>query len=277
MGYACLQVWTFKNRVAFVLSVTDKGQPVRDGIKLQRLKQLLRTMMDKHGNGVVNIKTVHDFLVVPACVQPLSTVLCSFARGIYLDHCWLALVRVVWKCRNTVDVHVVDQEHNIHTFFHKSKFSCHSTLDLMLTGPLMDVGLVLQVQGEVHHDRRLHVLMLREEEMQWEQGHSKPRYHMRWNSTLGEAAASPTDSAGSMHAEYMNLPDADSDQLSHFRWLPSAFAAAPLHILTPSVAPRSAPYAVRVQSCHVQHLISACVLQLHLLLKLLWHVSCCLR
>ena len=68
MGYACLQVWTFKNRVAFVLSVTDKGQPVRDGIKLQRLKQLLRTMMDKHGNGVVNIKTVHDFLVVPASV-----------------------------------------------------------------------------------------------------------------------------------------------------------------------------------------------------------------
>ena len=53
-----LQVWTFKNRVAFVLSVTDKGQPVRDGIKLQRLKQLLRTMMDKQGNGVVNIKTV---------------------------------------------------------------------------------------------------------------------------------------------------------------------------------------------------------------------------
>ncbi len=68
MAYACLQVWTFKNRVAFVLSVTDKGQPVRDGIKLQRLKQLLRTMMDKHGNGVVNIKTVHDFLLVPASV-----------------------------------------------------------------------------------------------------------------------------------------------------------------------------------------------------------------
>ena len=58
MRHVCLQVWTFKNRVAFVLSVTDKGQPVRDGIKLQRLKQLLRTMMDKHGNGVVNIKTV---------------------------------------------------------------------------------------------------------------------------------------------------------------------------------------------------------------------------
>lgn len=68
MGYECSQVWTFKNRVAFVLSVTDKGQPVRDGIKLQRLKQLLRTMMDKHGNGVVNIKTVH-FPAIPASIN----------------------------------------------------------------------------------------------------------------------------------------------------------------------------------------------------------------
>ena len=62
--------------------------------------------------------------------------------------------------------------------------------------------------------------MLREEEMQWEHGYSKPRYHMRWNHSLGEAATSatsPTDSAGSMHAEYMNLPDADGDQLSQFR------------------------------------------------------------
>ena len=52
--------------------------------------------------------------------------------------------------------------------------------------------------------------MLREEEMQWEQGHSKPRYHMRWNSSLVQPA-------GSMHAEYMNLPEADSDQLADFR------------------------------------------------------------
>ncbi|KAL3142750.1 hypothetical protein ABBQ38_003051 [Trebouxia sp. C0009 RCD-2024] len=123
-------VWTFKNRVAFVLSVTDRGEPVRDGIKLQRLQQLLCSMMDQQGNGIVNIKTV---------------------------------------------------------------------------------------RGEVHHERRLHVLMLREEEMQWERGHSKPRYHMRWNPSLGDTAGSPTDSAGSMHAEYMNLPDADCDQLSDYR------------------------------------------------------------
>lgn len=123
-------VWTFKSRVAFVLSVTDKGVPIRDGIKLQRLKQLLCQMMDSNGRGVVNIKVV---------------------------------------------------------------------------------------RGEVHHDRRLHVLMLREEESQWEQGFSKPQYHTRWNSMLGEVHSSPTDSAGSLHAEYMNLPDAEEDQWAFFR------------------------------------------------------------
>lgn len=57
-SFLYVQVWTFKNRVAFVLSVTDRGEPVRDGIKLQRLQQLLCTMMDSQGNGVVNIKAV---------------------------------------------------------------------------------------------------------------------------------------------------------------------------------------------------------------------------
>ena len=52
-----------------MLSVTDKGQPVRDGIKLQRLKQLLRTMMDKQGNGVVNIKTVRCLALPYALVR----------------------------------------------------------------------------------------------------------------------------------------------------------------------------------------------------------------
>lgn len=60
-SFLYVQVWTFKNRVAFVLSVTDRGEPVRDGIKLQRLQQLLCTMMDSQGNGVVNIKAVRSF------------------------------------------------------------------------------------------------------------------------------------------------------------------------------------------------------------------------
>lgn len=34
-------VWTYKGRVAFVLSITEKGMPVVDGIKLQRLRQLV--------------------------------------------------------------------------------------------------------------------------------------------------------------------------------------------------------------------------------------------
>lgn len=38
---ACRQVWTYKGRVAFVLSITEKGMPVVDGIKLQRLRQLV--------------------------------------------------------------------------------------------------------------------------------------------------------------------------------------------------------------------------------------------
>lgn len=53
-----LQVWTFNDRVAFVLSVTENGQPVQDGMKLQRLRQLLLQMMDEQGTGIVSIKKV---------------------------------------------------------------------------------------------------------------------------------------------------------------------------------------------------------------------------
>lgn len=86
-----------------------------------------------------------------------------------------------------------------------------------LSSSLSKYLLADQVRGEVHHDRRLHVLMLREEEMQWERGLSKPQYHTRWNSMLGEVHSSPTDSAGSLHAEYMNLPEAEEDQWAFFR------------------------------------------------------------
>eukprot|EP00891_Asterochloris_glomerata_P002138 jgi/Astpho2/2138/Aster-03131 len=51
-------VWTFNDRVAFVLSVTENGQPVQDGMKLQRLRQLLLQMMDEQGTGIVSIKKV---------------------------------------------------------------------------------------------------------------------------------------------------------------------------------------------------------------------------
>ena len=149
----------------------------------------------------------------------------------------------------------------------------------MLPCTSMDLGLVLQVQGEVHHDRRLHVLMLREEEMQWEQGHSKPRYHMRWNCSLGEAAASPTDSAGSMHAEYMNLPDADSDQLSHFRWLQCALLmlhCTRSHLLLLRDAPRSAHTQSGSSLVMCKTSFGLCLMDAQLV-TLFWHVSCCLR
>lgn len=45
-----LQVWTYKGRVAFVLSITEKGMPVVDGIKLQRLRQLV---LGEHGLGCI--------------------------------------------------------------------------------------------------------------------------------------------------------------------------------------------------------------------------------
>ncbi|KAK9860410.1 hypothetical protein WJX84_010817 [Apatococcus fuscideae] len=51
-------VWTYKHRVAFVLSVTENGMPVHDGVKLQRLQQLLFGMMDSEGDGIVDIKRV---------------------------------------------------------------------------------------------------------------------------------------------------------------------------------------------------------------------------
>ncbi len=52
------QVWTYASRVAFVLSVTAKGAPIQDGIKLQRLQQLLLVMMSLDGRGTVNIHKV---------------------------------------------------------------------------------------------------------------------------------------------------------------------------------------------------------------------------
>ncbi len=53
-----MQVWTYRSRVAVVLSVTHKGQPIQDALKLQRLQQMLFDMMDQKHQGIVTIKTV---------------------------------------------------------------------------------------------------------------------------------------------------------------------------------------------------------------------------
>ena len=50
-------MWTYKGRVAFVLSVLEKNKPLADSMKLQRLSQL---MLDIMGGdlGIVNMHQV---------------------------------------------------------------------------------------------------------------------------------------------------------------------------------------------------------------------------
>lgn len=55
-------VWTYNNRVAFVVSVMEGGAPVRDGGKIARLKQLLMHMMDTGGNGLVSASIVKGLI-----------------------------------------------------------------------------------------------------------------------------------------------------------------------------------------------------------------------
>lgn len=55
-------VWTYNSRVAFVVSVLEKGQPVRDGAKLQRLSQLLLHMMDPQGDGILKVGVVKGLI-----------------------------------------------------------------------------------------------------------------------------------------------------------------------------------------------------------------------
>lgn len=52
------QAWTFYGRVAFVLSVLEKGKPIADHVKLQRLRQIMLGIMGPEGGGIVNIKQV---------------------------------------------------------------------------------------------------------------------------------------------------------------------------------------------------------------------------
>ncbi|PRW60951.1 uridylyltransferase [Chlorella sorokiniana] len=105
-------VWTYKGRVAFVLSITEKGMPVVDGIKLQRLRQLVLGIMTRrpgpsNSNGA------------------LAAMAAAGAAGI-------------------------------------PGGSMHGGGGVIIN--------IRKVRGEVHHDRRLHQLMLQEEVNQWSQG-----------------------------------------------------------------------------------------------------------
>jgi hypothetical protein len=68
-------VWTYASRVAFVLSVTAKGQPIHEDIRLQRLQQLLLLRMSPDGNATVNTHKVLE----PAVLTKTNAkyVLCS--------------------------------------------------------------------------------------------------------------------------------------------------------------------------------------------------------
>lgn len=44
-------VWTYKGRVAFVFSITEKGQPVRDQTKLEGLRQLVADILSSAGGS----------------------------------------------------------------------------------------------------------------------------------------------------------------------------------------------------------------------------------
>ncbi len=94
-------------------------------------------------------------------------------------------------------------------------------------------SLGLQVRGEVHHDRRLHQLMLQEE--------------LRLYDASGAAAApraAPgardglSDSASSVHSDLAAAVAADMDDVpSDYRWalLPPLLSAAPLQVCGPEL------------------------------------------
>lgn len=53
-------VWTYRQRVAFVISVTDNGRPIQDSYKLQRLCQIMRSIMEAQTGAppIVNFSMV---------------------------------------------------------------------------------------------------------------------------------------------------------------------------------------------------------------------------
>lgn len=92
-----LQVWTYHSRAAFVLSVTEKGQPVLDGIKLQRLRQLLLQQIDDSQEGMINIKKVWGLpCAILACYLPSSAEAVLIVPHLKLSRgcAWTDLLRI---------------------------------------------------------------------------------------------------------------------------------------------------------------------------------------
>lgn len=72
-GSCPVQVWTYASRVAFVLSVTAKGQPIHEDIRLQRLQQLLLLRMSPDGNATVNTHKVRWTHCTKGCKHVLKS------------------------------------------------------------------------------------------------------------------------------------------------------------------------------------------------------------
>ena len=75
-----------------MLSVTEKGTPIQDGIKLQRLRQLLFQMMDSNGESIVNIKKVAAGCL-PFRVTVVRQCLLISAAGYNLSSCFVGVCR----------------------------------------------------------------------------------------------------------------------------------------------------------------------------------------
>lgn len=73
MGFGLAQVWTYKGRVAFVLSVTENGRPIQDANRLEQLKKILTRMVNTDGHGVVHAKLVSVFM----CAEALKSGVCG--------------------------------------------------------------------------------------------------------------------------------------------------------------------------------------------------------
>lgn len=65
-----LQVWTYKGRVAFVLSVLEKNRPIADRLKLQRLSQIMLDIM----GGDLGIVTMDQVCLCPGRSGPCQSI-----------------------------------------------------------------------------------------------------------------------------------------------------------------------------------------------------------
>ncbi|PSC74677.1 ACT domain-containing ACR2 [Micractinium conductrix] len=128
-------VWTYRGRVAFVLSVTEKGMPVVDGIKLQRLRQLVLGIMTRRplSNSSGGLRAL---AAAAAAGSPGSAAAAAAAITVGSPG--------------------------------SSMGSPSSGMGMFTSGGV--IVNIRKVRGEIHHDRRLHQLMLQEEINQWAQG-----------------------------------------------------------------------------------------------------------